>query len=199
MLRAALTGGIATGKSRVRRRLAALGVATIDADALVHEALGPGAAGARAVARRFGDAFLAPDGSVDRRRLGTLVFEDDAARRDLEALLHPLVYAEVDRWFAARAADGASLGVADIPLLYETGHEDRFDVVIVVACAPDEQVRRVMQRDGLTAEAAARRVAAQMPIDEKARRADYLIRTTGSLDETDRRADELHGALLRRL
>lgn len=191
MLRAALTGGIATGKSYVRRGLQARGVATVDADTLVHQALGPGTATTSAVAERFGRPFLGPDGSVDRRRLGDLVFADPAARHDLERILHPTVYGAIDRWFEAEAAAGRHLGVADVPLLYETGHVDRFDVVIVVACPPDDQVRRIVARDGISAEAARQRVNAQWPIDEKVRKADYVVWTTGSVEDTDRQIDDL--------
>ena len=191
MLRIALTGGIATGKTHVRRRFETLDIDTVDADTLVHEALGPRSSLTASIARRFGDEVIASDGSVDRRRLGERVFADQEARKDLERLLHPSVYAAITEWFAARARAGKSLGIADIPLLYETGHEDDFDAVIVVACDADEQVRRVMARDGLSADAARQRLAAQMPIDDKVKRADFAIWTGGTLADTDRHVDEL--------
>lgn len=195
MLRIALTGGIATGKSHVRRRFESLGIETIDADSLVHEALGPGTSATTSIARRFGTEVLAADGSVDRRRLGERVFGDDEARRELEGLLHPDVYAAITEWLDALARTGKSLGIADIPLLYETGHDDDFDVVIVVACDPEEQFRRVMARDGLSADAAGQRIAAQMPIGDKVKRADYVIWTKETLEETDRQVDELSKTL----
>lgn len=195
MLRIALTGGIATGKTHVRRRFEALGIDTIDSDALVHEALGPRTPATAFIAHRFGDEVIAPDGSVDRRRLGERVFADDQARRDLERLLHPAVYAAIGEWFAARRRAGTLLGIADIPLLYETGHQGDFDAVIVVACDPDEQVRRVVARDGLSANAARQRLAAQMPIGDKIKRADYVIWTNGTLEDTDRQVDELSKTL----
>jgi len=198
MLRVALTGGIATGKTHVRRRFETLGFDTIDSDALVHEALGPRTPATAAIGRRFGDDVIAADGSVDRRRLGERVFGDDEARRELEGLLHPGVYAAITEWLDALARTGKSLGIADIPLLYETGHEDDFDVVIVVACDPDEQLRRVMARDGLSADAARQRVAAQMPIGDKVKRADFVIWTKGTLEETDRQVDELSKTLKQR-
>ena len=198
MLRIALTGGIATGKSHVRRRFETLGFDTIDSDALVHEALGPRTPVTASVAHRFGNEVLAADGSVDRRRLGERVFGDDEARRELEGLLHPGVYAAITEWLDALARTGKSLGIADIPLLYETGHEDDFDVVIVVACDPDEQLRRVMARDALSADAARQRVAAQMPIGDKVKRADFVIWTKGTLEETDRQVDELSKTLKQR-
>ena len=198
MLRVALTGGIATGKSHVRRRLEALGIDTIDADALVHEALQPGTPATTSIAQRFGNDVIAPDGSVDRRRLGARVFTDDEARRELERLLHPPVYEAITAWFSARSRAGSSVGVADIPLLYETGHDCDFDAVIVSACTSEDQVRRVMVRDGLSMSAARQRVAAQMPIDEKVTRADCVIWTTGTLEETDRQVDELYVTLKER-
>lgn len=195
MLRAALTGGIATGKSHVRRRFDALGVATIDSDTLVHQALGPGTDATSAIARRFGGEVITSDGAVDRSKLGALVFADDQARRDLEAIVHPIVYAAIARWFETREYDGAPLALADIPLLFETGRQEDFDAVIVAACSPDEQIRRVMARDGLSAEAARQRIAAQIPIDDKLRRADYIIWTTGTLEETDRQVDQVYRQL----
>jgi dephospho-CoA kinase len=199
ILRVALTGGIATGKSHVRRRFEALGFDTIDSDTLVHEALGPRTPATASVAHRFGNEVIAADGSVDRRRLGERVFADQQARGDLERLLHPPVYAAISEWFAARDSAGTLLGIADIPLLYETGHESDFDAVIVVACDPDEQVRRVVARDGLSADAARQRVAAQMPIGNKVRRADHLIWTRGTLEDTDRQVDEVAQVLKERM
>ena len=195
MLRAALTGGIATGKSHVRRRFEALGVGTVDSDTLVHQVLGPGTDTTSSIARRFGDAVIAPDGSVDRPKLGALVFANDQARRDLEALVHPIVYAAIAKWFEDRERAGDLLALADIPLLFETGREKEFDAVIVAACSPDEQIRRVRARDGLSDEAARQRVAAQIPIDDKLKRADYIIWTTGTLEETDRQVDQVYGRL----
>jgi dephospho-CoA kinase len=198
MFRVALTGGIATGKSHVRGRFEALGIDTIDADTLVHEALGPGTPATVSIARRFGHGVIAVDGSVDRRRLGEQVFADDEARRDLERLLHPAVYAAITEWFEALASAGKGLGIADIPLLYETGHEGDVDAVIVAACGPEEQVRRVMARDGLSREAARQRVAAQMAIEDKIKRADFVIWTNGTLEETDRQVEELAETLKER-
>jgi dephospho-CoA kinase len=184
MLRVGLTGGIGTGKSYVLRRLRAAGVPAVDADILAREAVAPGSAGLAAVVERFGADVLTADGTLDRARLGALVFRDDAARRDLEQIVHPIVRRGIAAFFESLAKDTA-LAVADIPLLYETHRERQFDKVVVVACAPATQVSRVMARDGLSQEEAERRVAAQLPIGEKARRADYVIRTDGTHAETD--------------
>jgi dephospho-CoA kinase len=184
MLRAALTGGIATGKSFCLERFAALGAATIDADALAREAVAPGSAGLAQVVDRFGAGVLRPDGSLDRAALARIVFGDQTARAELETIIHPEVYRRITNW-SANLPRGTRVCIADIPLLFETGHEHDFERVIVAACDPDEQLRRVMARDGLTLADARERLAAQWPIEEKARRADYVIRTDGGFAETE--------------
>jgi dephospho-CoA kinase len=180
----ALTGGIATGKSYCLSRFAAMGVPVIDADGLAREAVAPGTAGLAAVAARFGHAVLARDGSLDRPALARIVFSNDAARADLEALLHPEVYRRILDWFANQPP-GTPFAVADIPLLFETGHEHDFDRVVVTWCDPSEQLRRLVERDGLSPAAARARLDAQWPTEEKASRAHYVIRTDGSFADTD--------------
>ena len=194
MLRAALTGGIATGKSFCLRRFAAHGVPTIDADQLARDAVDPGSPGLAAIVARFGDGVLRPDGTLDRAALAAIVFADGAARAELEAIIHPDVYRRINLWLASQP-HGTGMAIADIPLLFETGHEHDFDCVIVAACHPDEQLRRLVHRDGLAADAARARLAAQWPIEEKVRRASYVIRTDGTHADTERQVDEV----LRRL
>src|SRR6185436_13472853 len=123
-------GGIATGKSHCLAKFATLGVPTIDADRLAHDAVEPGSQGLAGVVRRFGSSLVLPNGQLDRAALGRLVFADAAARRDLEAIIHPIVYASIARWFSTLGAD-ERFAVADIPLLFETGREADFDRVIV--------------------------------------------------------------------
>jgi dephospho-CoA kinase len=184
MLRAALTGGIATGKSFCLSRFAALGAAVIDADALARDAVSAGSRGLEQVVRRFGRDVLQPDGHLDRAALGRLVFSDRSARADLEAIVHPEVYRGISAWFADLPS-GTRLALADIPLLFETGHEHDFEQVVVCACDPAEQFRRVVSRDRLTAEEARARLAAQWPIAEKVRRAHHVIRTDGTFADTE--------------
>ena len=184
MLRVALTGGIATGKSYVLGQFRNAGVPVIDADLLARDAVAAGTDGLAAVASRFGREVISADGSLDRARLGAIVFSDRAARRDLEAIIHPFVRRQIDRFFESLSSD-VPFAIADIPLLYETGRQRQFDKVIVVACAPDTQLNRVMARDGLSREEAERRIAAQLPIDAKVALADYVIRTDGTYDETN--------------
>jgi dephospho-CoA kinase len=197
MRRVALTGGIATGKSWVLRRLASHGIPTIDADRLAHEVLAPGTPGARRVVERFGPGVAGADGHVDRRALGRVVFGDPAARADLEAIVHPAVYDAITAWFAGLPS-GTALAVADIPLLFETGRDREFDEVVVTACPPEEQVRRLVARDGLLEEDARARLAAQWPIGEKAARAGTVIDTSGTHEQTDAQVDALVGRWSRR-
>jgi dephospho-CoA kinase len=195
MLRVALTGGLATGKSYVRGRIASRGVPTIDADVIVHELFAPGSETTCDIVGRFGPDMAAGDGAVDRRALGALVFHDAEARRALEAIVHPRVYDRIVRWMSAQDVCGARWVLAEIPLLFETGHEGDFDRVIVAACSPEEQLRRVAARDGLSDSAARARIAAQWPIAEKARRATDLVDTSNSLADADRQVDAVCAAL----
>jgi dephospho-CoA kinase len=194
MKRVALTGGIATGKSYVRAQFEKLGVPTIDADALAREAVAPGTPGLEAVVKRFGPGVLDATGALDRKRLGSIVFDDEQARRDLEAIVHPSVRAAIDEWFAS-LPEATPFGIADIPLLYETGREKDFDAVIVATVDRETQLRRVMTRDGLSEAGAQARLAAQLPIADKVARAGHVIRTDGSSEDTDRQVDKLHQRL----
>ena len=195
MRRIGLTGGIATGKSHVRARFEALGVPTIDADALAREVVAPGTAALAGIVRRFGADVLDGSGMLDRRKLGAIVFEHPAERRALEAIIHPDVRRAMDAWFQTLAPT-LPFAIADIPLLYETGRHGEFDAVLVTACATDTQVRRVMDRDRLSETEARLRVAAQMPLEEKVRRADYVIRTDGTLADTGAQVDAVYRALM---
>ena len=194
MTRAALTGGIATGKSHCLARFVALGVPVIDADVLARDAVAPGSAGLKAVTERFGPHLLKDDGTLDRAALGTIVFGDRTARAQLESIIHPEVRRRIREWFAQLPLD-VGVAIADIPLLFETGQEHEFDRVIVAACDPSVQIRRVIARDGLSEDEARKRLAAQWPIDEKAARADYVIRTDGTFAETDAQVSRVLEAL----
>ncbi len=194
MLRVALTGGIATGKSHCLRTFASLGVPVIDADTLAREAVAPGTSGLEAVRGRFGPAVLTADGALDRAALARIVFTDPRARAALEAIVHPEVYRRIREWFA-NLPPGTRIGIADIPLLYETGQEHEFDCVIVAACEPSEQIQRIMARNGLSEEEAKSRVAAQWPIGEKVARASRVIWTDRGMAETDRQVEQLFAEL----
>jgi dephospho-CoA kinase len=195
MLQAALTGGIATGKSYCLERFEALGVPGVDADRLARLAVAPGSPGLAAVVERFGDSVLRPDGALDRAALAAIVFADRVARADLEAIVHPDVYRRIREWFG-RLPPATVVAIADIPLLFETGHEHEFDKVIVAACSPEEQLRRLVVRNGLDEAEARNRPAAQWPIGEKVRRADHVIWTGGSFSETDAAVRRVYEALI---
>ena len=184
-VRAALTGGIATGKTFCLSVFARLGAATVDADVLARDAVQPGSAGLARIVARFGADVLLPDGTLDRPALGRIIFTNRAARAELEAIVHPEVYRRIREWLANLPSD-VRVAIADIPLLYETGHDHQFDTVIVCACEPAEQLRRMMSRDGLAAPDARARLAAQWPIAEKVARAEYVIHTDGTFVETER-------------
>lgn len=197
MLTVAVTGGIGTGKSALLARFAELGAPIVLADALAHDAIGAGTPGAEAVRARFGNGVMRPDGSVDRLRLAAIVFRDTAARRDLEAIVHPAVRRAIGDWLAARAAEGAPIAVVEIPLLFENHRELDFDRVVVTACDEEEQVRRAVARSGLSPADVRQRIAAQMPLAEKVRRAHYVVRTGGTLDDTRAAATTVWEALER--
>jgi dephospho-CoA kinase len=170
-----LTGSIAMGKSAAAATFRSFGVPVFDADAAVHRLLGPGGAGVAPVGAAFPKCVGAH--SVDRQKLGRRVFADPAALARLEAILHPLVRAERDRFLARWRAGGAQLAVLDIPLLYETGGERRLDAVAVVSAPAFLQGQRVLRRPGMTPARLAAIRARQLPDAEKRRRADFVIPT----------------------
>jgi dephospho-CoA kinase len=177
-----LTGGIASGKSTAGRMLAAAGVPVIDADVLAREAVAAGSPGLRAVVERFGATVLDAAGALDRQRLGAIVFGDDDARRALNAIVHP----EVARLAAERFATLRSSGqhawcVYEVPLLFENGLEAAMAATILVAVPDAVQLARVRQRDGLAEDAARARIRAQMPQDEKRRRATVVVENDADL------------------
>jgi dephospho-CoA kinase len=196
LLRVALTGGIATGKSYVRARVAGHGIPTLDADTLARDAVAAGSTGLTEVVARFGAAVLAADGSLNRRALGTLVFGDAGARADLEAIIHPRVREATGTWLDRLAIRGETLAIVDIPLLFETGRDRDFDRVIVTSSPRSQQIARVVERDGLTAPQAEARIDAQMPTDEKVQKADFVIDTGGTFGDTNRQVDRVVEKLL---
>jgi dephospho-CoA kinase len=195
MLRVALTGGIATGKSYCLAQFEKLGAAVIDADLLARHAVAKDTPGLRAIAARFGESMLAEDGSLNRAALARVVFADSRARGDLEAIIHPEVYQRIREWLA-NLGSGVRIAIADIPLLFESGHHHDYDRVVVAACEPPEQVRRMIARNGLTESEALARLAAQWPIAEKVTRANYVIRTDAGFADTERQVKDVYERLL---
>jgi dephospho-CoA kinase len=178
----------------VLSRLRGRGVATIDADDIVHDVLRAGTPVTKAIGSQFGGTFLKPDGSVDRSLLGARIFGDADSRVRLEAIIHPVVYETIAGWF--ERLEGP-LGVASVPLLFETHHEGDFDFIAVTFCAPHLQLQRILER-GITEQEARQRIAAQMPAEQKAQRADFVIQTGSHFDATDRQVDDLLIAVSKR-
>jgi dephospho-CoA kinase len=174
-----LTGGIATGKSTFAAALRALGAPIVDADQLARAAVAKGTPGLAAVVAAFGEEVLAPDGELDRKRMGARVFSDPAARARLEAVVHPAVRALSRAELARLEAAGHAVAFYDVPLLFEAGREREMDLVVVVWAPREVQIARLAARDGLTRGEAEARLAAQLPIDDKAARADAVVVNDG--------------------
>lgn len=185
-----LTGGIAAGKSTVSRMLTDRGAALVDLDQIAREVVTPGQAALRLIAERFGPEVLNADGTLNRAKLGEIVFSDEAERKALEAITHPAIRARMlERMEAFRSERPERLVVVDVPLLYESGLQSYFEQIMVVYVPRSVQLERLMKRNGLSEEEANRRIGAQMDIEEKKRMADIVIDNSGSLDETERQVD----------
>jgi dephospho-CoA kinase len=190
----ALTGGIATGKTYVATRLREAGVPIVDADALSREVVAPGSPALAAIRKRFGPDAVRRDGTMDRIRVGQIIFKDKRARLDLEAIVHPAVVKAINDFFAT-LPKRTPFAVADIPLVFETGRDKEFDAIIVVACPREMQLQRMMERNKLSKEDAERRLAAQLPIDQKVKKATYVIDNAGTFAQTDAQIEALIGKL----
>lgn len=190
-----LTGGIASGKSSVARRFRERGVPVVDADRVARDVVAPGSEGLSAVVEAFGDEVLAPDGSLDRKKLAAVAFGDEAARRRLNAILHPRIAARTAQLGAELAAGGAPLACYEAALLVENGVADAFRPLVLVAAPEQEQIRRAMARDAMTEAEATARLRAQMPLDAKRKVADHVIENDGDLAHLERRADEVLAAI----
>jgi len=184
-----LTGSIATGKSTVAAMLRELGAVVLDADQIAREVVAVGEPGWKQVAEAFPDV-IGEDGTIDRRKLGRLVFADAQQRRKLEAIIHPLVFERIKTQGQLLEQDN-QIVFADIPLLYETNSHTWLDWVVVVYVPQEVQLRRLIQRDKLSEAEAWSRIQAQMSIEEKRKLADYVIDNSGSLAETKVQVDRL--------
>lgn len=183
-----LTGNIASGKSRVAALWRARGIPVGDSDAFAREAVEPGTEGLRKIEARFGSEVLRPDGTLDRARLRSIVFSDPEARRDLEAIVHPVIAALRDLWLAERRGEGHALVVLEIPLLFEAGLEDSVDRIVFVDAGEEERIRRLVEDRGVPRPEAGRMVAAQEGAEGKRTRSHHLLRNEGTVDELDRAA-----------
>jgi dephospho-CoA kinase len=197
ILRAGVTGGIASGKTTVTAFLEELGASRIDADRIVRELMEPGGAAYGAVVERFGTEILDAAGRIRRSSLAAIVFADPAAREALNAVTHPPVIEEIERRFLLCAESGHSpLAVVDAALLVESGFHRSIHKLIVVRCSRETQLRRLLARGGLDPEEARARIESQAPLEKKLKVADYVIDTETTLGETRREAERVHASLL---
>ncbi len=191
-----LTGGLASGKSTVARHFARLGVGVVDADRLAREVVAPGSPALRAIEERFGSEVIAADGALDRAAMARLVFRDPGARAALEAITHPRIQALREQRVAELAARGCDLVCYEAPLIFEKSLEDGLRPVVVVGVDRATQRQRACERDGCSPEEAQRRIEAQLPLEEKLRRADFYIDASGDLPSTLARASAVLAEVL---
>ncbi|NPU84185.1 MAG: dephospho-CoA kinase [Syntrophaceae bacterium] len=199
MLNVGLTGGIGCGKSTVARMLLRKGAYIVDFDRVAHEVQEPDGAAWKAVVAEFGPEVLRPDRTLDREKLGAIVFNDGAKRCRLNEIVHPAVF---DEWRgrveAIRREKPDAVVIADVPLLFEVGMQTMLDLVVLVYLSPEGQIRRIMKRNGYTREDAALRLASQMPIDEKVPLADFVVNNEGTFKETEIQVDDIWRRLTER-
>jgi len=192
MITIGLTGGIASGKSLVAELFRRLGAAVIDSDSIAREVVEPGATGWQSVVAKFGQDILSPDSTIDRAKLGRIIFSDRERRNTLNAILHPLIINTVRERVAALGRQyPEALVVTDIPLLIECGLQHEFDAVIVVWSPVELQRKRLMERDGLSAAEAQQRIDAQMALNEKQAHATYVIKNDGSEKQTEEQVKKI--------
>lgn len=190
-MRIGLTGSIACGKSTVSRMLAERGARIIDADVLAREVVRPGEAAWSLIVDYFGQDILLPDRQIDRTKLGQIVFTDEEARRVLNGIVHPAVRSRMRELADKAEQEGVRLIVLDIPLLYESKLEHMVERIVVVSCTEEQQLTRLIARNGFSDEEARRRIASQMSTAEKVARAHDVIDNSRTLIETERQVDEL--------
>src|SRR5215510_13145036 len=200
MLRVGLTGSIGVGKSYVASVFVELGCHVLDADLTAREVVLPGTPGLRAITHEFGEEILNTDGTLDRKRLGALVFADENQRQRLNHILHPFIIARQDEILRGwELEDPNGIGIVDAALMIESGGYKRFDKLIVVHCRPESQLERLMLRDKISREEAERRIASQMPQEEKQKFADYLIDTSDGFEPTRQQTIRVHQKLNRKI
>jgi dephospho-CoA kinase len=196
MLKVGLTGGIASGKSTVSRMFEQLGCKVIDSDRITRQLFEPGNSVNAAVGEAFGPQVVAPDGSIDRKVLGELVFESAALRERLNGIVHPAIKARQSEFLANVAAeDSHAVAIVEAALIVEVGTYKNYDKVIVVTCPPTIQRQRLRERSGLTPEQIETRIASQMPMEEKVKVADFVIDNSGDIASTRQQVEEVYRQL----
>lgn len=186
-----LTGGIASGKSTVSALLRQAGIPVIDADQVARQVQRPGSVALDKLAAVFGPAIIAPDGSLNRQQLGQRVFDDPAARQELDRIVQPLIKDTIWQAVDNLRRQGVANVVLDVPLLFEAGYDTDCDLVVVVRVSPATELRRLMARNGYSRAAAQARIAAQLPLSVKVAKADVVIDNDGSREETRRQVAQL--------
>jgi dephospho-CoA kinase len=199
MLNVGLTGGIASGKSTVAKMLVKNGAHLIDFDGLAHEVQEPGKPAWKEVVNHFGEGILQRDKKIDRVKLGNIVFADKEKLSELNNIVHPLVYQEWQSHLVKICKkEKHAIVLSDIPLLFEGKMQNLFDLTILVLIAPEEQISRLIMRNGVIKEEAERRLKSQMPISEKISLADIIINNEGSIPETEKRVGQVWKELLKK-
>lgn len=193
-----LTGGIASGKSVASRVLSALGVGIVDADQIAREVVAPGSEGLAAVVQAFGSEVLTANGALDREKVAARVFREPDARKILQAITHPRIAVRSAERLAELAATATPYVVYDAPLLVEVGAHKGLDALIVIAADRATQIARAVARDGMTADEAERRIAAQLPLADKVAVADYVVNNEGSLAQLEAAVQDTHRRILER-
>lgn len=198
MLKVGLTGGLATGKTFVGQALADLGCRLLQADEIGRQVMEPAGEAFAEVVQEFGPEILAPDGSIDRKKLAGIVFENPERLAALNRLVHPWVIRRENDWLERMAAeDPRAIAVVEAAVMIEAGTHTRFDRLIVAACSAEQQIERAVQRGGMTREEALARIRRQMPLEEKIKLADFVIDTGGTPEQTLRQVREVYEALRR--
>lgn len=196
MLKVGLTGGIGVGKSYVCKIFTELGCYVFDADQVSRDVVNPGRLGYEKVVAEFGQEILNSDGTIDRAKLGQIVFNDKEKRERLNELLHPIIIDEQNKLMLdVLAKDSKAIVIMDAALMIETGSYKRFDKLIVVFCDQETQIERIIKRNNFSREQAEARIAAQMPTEEKRRYADIEIDTSEGYEQTDKRVKEVYQEL----
>ena len=190
-----LTGGIATGKTTAANIFKNLGANVIDIDEIAREVVRPGTKSHQKIVNTFGEDVLSPDKSIDRPKLANLIFKDRALRGKLDKITHPAIIKEMNRR-AEMLSSSRLLVIVDVPLLFETNMDSFFDNIIVVTCKEKAQIKRLRKRDGLSAEEARQRMASQLPLEAKIRRANFCIDNSGSFEETEKQAKKVWEKLI---
>ena len=192
-----LTGNIGTGKSTVAWMFEEMGVPVLDADEIAHEFLAPHTHTWKEIYKRYGNAIMGKDGTIDRTTLARIVFQDPAERRWLESLIHPLVKGEIEKRAVALAREGQHFILAEVPLLIEAHWEGLFDAIVVVRCREDQEIERCMQKFDMSREEVLLRLGAQFPLSRKVASADAVIDNDGTFDETRVQVARLHQEMVK--